>query len=176
MNIEQYLGRPLKGIAALIGATVTLAACNTSALSDTTGASQVALIKVESFEICPDNSRDSGVKLIDNAKAWQGFVDSAAQRAPGLADWKPNFATSRVVLVKLGSKPSAGYGVNAIDAKFKPASDELVLTVQSTKPEPGSLNASVLTSPCLLANLAHAKFKTLSVFDLTEGKTLPGRP
>lgn len=77
-----------------------------------------------------------------------------------------------MVLVKLGSKPSAGFSVNAIDAKFKPGSDELILTVQSTKPEPGNLNASVLTSPCLLANLAHAKFKTLTVLDLTEGKTL----
>jgi hypothetical protein len=176
MNIERNVGRQLKNVATLLGAAVVLTACNTSALSDTTGASQVALIKVESFAICPDNSRDSGVKLIDNAKAWQAFVDSATQRAPGLSEWKPNFATSRMVLVKLGSKPSAGYGVNAIDAKFKPAGDELVLTVQSTKPEPGSLNASVLTSPCLLANLAHTKFKTLSVFDLTEGKTVISRP
>ncbi len=172
MNIEQYLGGPLKCIAALLGSAVTLAACNTSALSDTTGATPVALVKVESFAICPDDTRDSGVKLLDSAKAWQGFVDSAAQRAPGLVEWKPNFASSRMVLVKLGSKPSAGFSVNAIDAKFKPGSDELILTVQSTKPEPGNLNASVLTSPCLLANLAHAKFKTLTVLDLTEGKTL----
>ena len=77
-----------------------------------------------------------------------------------------------MVLVRLGSRNSTGYDIKAIDAKLKTENDELVLTVHTSKPPADSLSATVLTSPCLLANIANSKFKVLSVYDASEGKSL----
>ena len=167
--------------ALLPGMAMALTACSAPALSSGTGASNgtagqnasaVNVTKSESFPICPDGSRESGINLIDDAKSWQAFVRNSAQRAPGLSEWKPNFVNSRVILIRLGSKPSAGYTVKVGEAKWIAQVSELVLNVYTTRPTQGSLNASVLTSPCLVLNIAQATFKTLKVVDLTEDKSL----
>ena len=171
----------LLNLALVSAISLTLTACNMPALSDPASqkpysaskdAAAVQLLKAESFAICPDGSRESGINLISDPQSWKIFVDNAHQRAPALSQWNPDFTRSRVVLVKLGSRSSAGYGIKAIDAKLKTGHDELVVTVQTSKPAPDSLSASVLTSPCLLANIADAGFKVLSVYDVSEGKSL----
>jgi hypothetical protein len=182
MSIFNFPTRRLRGTSALlIGMAATIAACSAPASSSGTStadtatgqnASVVAVTKAESFPICPDGSRESGLNLIDDAKSWQAFVRSTAQRAPSLIDWKPNFANSRVILVRLGSKPSAGYRVKVGAAKWTASDSEIVLSVHTSKPSAGSLNASLLTSPCLVVNIAHASFKTLKVVDLSEDKSL----
>lgn len=165
----------------LLGMVMALTACNAPASPDASNAlkgstamrgSTVDVTKAESFSICPDGSRESGLNLIDDAKSWQAYVKSTAQRASNLSDWKPNFVNSRVVLIRLGSKTSAGYGVRVGEAKWSASDNEIALSVHTSKPAAGSLNASVMTSPCLVVIVAQASFKTLNVFDLTENKSL----
>jgi hypothetical protein len=158
-------------LALAIGAA--LAACSVPAISASAGSeTSVNLVKAESYAICPDNSMESGLNLIDDTKSWQSFAKSAAQKSPGLNDWKPNFENSRIVLIRLGSKRSAGFGITASDAKSSGDGSSIVLNVVTSKPAAVSFNATVITSPCLIVNLAHAKFKSLTVFDLTESKAL----
>lgn len=134
--------------------------------------SAVDVTQAESFSICPDGSREPGLNLIDDAKSWQAFLRSTALRAPNLSDWKPSFANSRVVLIRLGSKTSAGYSVRFGEAKWSASDSEIALSVHTSKPAAGSLNASVMTSPCLVVNVVQTSFKTLKVFDLSEDKSL----
>ena len=178
---DGFSSRRRRVLAVSFGVLVALNACNMPAVSETSSttqesttkdASAPALLDVESFAICPDGSRQSGLNLIGDPKSWQVFVDSTQQRAPALAQWKPNFSSARIVLVRLGAKSSAGYDIKAVDAKLKRENDELMLTVQTSKPAPGSLSATVLTSPCLVVSIANSTFKTLTVFDLTERQSL----
>jgi PrcB C-terminal len=182
MSIFSFPARGLRETSALlIGIAATITACSAPASSSGTSAADgasgqntgaVGVTKAESFPICPDGSRESGLNLIDDAKSWQAFVRSTSQRAPSLIDWKPNFVNSRVILVRLGSKSSAGYGVKVGSAKWTASDSEVVLSVHTSKPAPGSLNASLLTSPCLVVHIAHASFKTLKVVDLSEDRSL----
>jgi hypothetical protein len=163
-------------LALIVGLGMVLAACNAPAVSSGASAPNaktiVALAKTENHSICPDGSLESGLNLIDDAKSWQAFLKSAGSKAPGLTDWKPNFSNSRIVVFRLGSKSSAGFTVKAVDANLVSGTNDLVLNVQTSKPAAGSFNATVITSPCLIASISSATFKNLSVFDLTEGKSL----
>ena len=134
--------------------------------------SPVSLLKSESFAICPDGSQQSGLNLIADDKSWQLFVDSAHQRAPGLAQWKPNFSSSQMVVVRMGTRSSAGYEIKAVEARLKSGGNELELIVTTSKPAADSLSASVLTSPCLLATIASTTFASLTVFDQTENRLI----
>jgi PrcB C-terminal len=132
----------------------------------------VTLSHRESFSLCPDGSYESGLNLFDDAKSWQAFVKAASARAPQLADWKPNFAQSRVAVFRLGSKPSAGYTVRVLDATLRGADGELLLTLQSIKPAPGAMTASMITAPCAVVSINLSVFKALSVLDASDGTLL----
>ncbi len=181
MSVFDFSVKRIRGSTTLlVGIVMALTACNVPALPDGTNAAngstgqntgRISVSKAESFSICPDGSRESGLMLIDDAKSWQAFVKSTTQSAPNLADWRPDFVNSRVVLIRFGGKTSAGYGVRVGEAKWT-ADSGIVLSVRTSKPQPGSLNASILTSPCLLVNIAQATFKSLIVVDLTEDRSL----
>jgi PrcB C-terminal len=174
-------------VSAIFGILALLVACHVPAVTDSgnsklpttskdaTSAKQgnpVNLIRHESYALCPDGSLESGLNLYDDAKSWQGFVRAASQRAPQILEWKPNFVSSRIAVFRLGSKASGGYAVRAIEARLNPKGGELALLVRSTRPQAGSLNASVITSPCLVVDLASADFKAISVIEESDGTVL----
>jgi PrcB C-terminal len=180
---------------ALIGITIALVACHSPAVTGSGSAKPVAgsadsgtkaevrkdlqrdatsvtIIHHESYALCPDSTLESGLNLFDDAKSWQGFLKSTAQRAPQLLEWKPNFSTSRVLVFRLGSKATAGYSVRAQNATIAAKGAELSLYVRSGRPQAGSFNATVITAPCVVANLAAADFKAISVIDDSDGTVL----
>lgn len=65
---------------------------------------------------------------------------------------KVDFAKRRVVAVFLGSRPSAGYGVEIIGAKAE--GNGVVVEWSEVRPKPGLLLAQVLTSPAAIASIA----------------------
>ena len=165
-----------------VGIGMSLLACNAPAVTDV-GKSEapaamkkegrsITILHHESYTNCPDGSIESGLNLFDDARSWQGFVKASAQRAPQLVEWKPNFASSRVLVFRLGSKTSGGYSVRALEALQSSKDAELSLYVRSTHPQPGSLNTSAITAPCLVANLSNANFKSVSVIDSSDGTVL----
>jgi hypothetical protein len=189
----------LSAVAALIGITIALFACHSPAVTDSGSAKSgagaadssakteakkepqkepqkdatpVTIIHHESYALCPDSTLESGLNLFDDAKSWQGFLKSTAQRAPQLLEWKPNFSTSRVLVFRLGSKATAGYSVRAQNASMAAKGTELSLYVRSSRPQAGSFNATVITAPCVVANLAAANFKAVSVIDDNDGTVL----
>jgi hypothetical protein len=169
-----------KTVAAL-GASILLFACHVPAVTDS-GSVKVPIISKdgaviplthhESYALCPDGSLESGLNLFDDAKSWQGFIKTSSQRAPQLLEWKPNFASSRVLVFRLGSKTSGGYSVRAVEARLQAKTAELSLYVNSIRPQPGSLNASVFTSPCLIAQIPATDFVTISVIEASDGAVL----
>jgi hypothetical protein len=168
-------------LSVLISATGLLFACHAPSVT-ASGGNKVAtstrqgvaitLLHHESYAICPDGSFESGLNLMDDAKSWQSFLRASSQKAPQLLEWKPNFSNARVLIFRLGSKASAGYGVRALEAKLVTANSELALYVNSSRPQPGSLNASVITAPCLIAHLASTEFNAVSVIEASDGTVL----
>jgi hypothetical protein len=165
-----------------VGIGMSLLACNAPAVTDLGRPEAPAAMKKEglpitilhheSYAICPDGSMESGLNLFDDARSWQGFVKASAQRAPQLVEWKPNFASSRVLVFRLGSKTSGGYSVRAVAASQNSKDNELALYLRAARPQLGSLNTSALTAPCLVATLASVDFKSVSVIDSSDGTVL----
>lgn len=56
-----------------------------------------------------------------------------------------DFSSELVILLILGERPTAGYGVRATHATVDERS--VAVFVEVTTPDPGSMNATVLTSP-----------------------------
>jgi len=78
------------------------------------------------------------------AKLWR---EHAGERArPSV-----NFAREMVVGVFLGSRPTAGFGVQIVSARVDRGT--LVVQYRETRPPGGSLTAQVLTSPYQLVTL-----------------------
>ena len=77
-----------------------------------------------------------------------------------------------MLVFRLGSKTSGGYSVRTVEASQNSKDNELALYVRSARPQPGSLNTSALTAPCLVASLASADFKSVSVIDASDGTVL----
>jgi protease stability complex PrcB-like protein len=78
------------------------------------------------------------------AKLWR---EHAGERARPSVD----FARDMVVGVFLGSRPTAGFGVQIVSARVDRGA--LVVQYRETRPPSGSLTAQVLTSPYQLVTL-----------------------
>jgi protease stability complex PrcB-like protein len=63
-----------------------------------------------------------------------------------------DFASETVVLLILGERPSAGYSVHASSARM--GETAALITVSVRSPEPGRMNAAVLTSPFEISAIA----------------------
>jgi hypothetical protein len=168
-------------VSELLGTSILLVACHVPAVTDsgnvkmpsvTKDGTVISLVHHESYALCPDGSLESGLNLFDDAKSWQSFLKASSQRAPQLVEWKPNFANTRVLVFRLGSKTSAGYGVRAVEARLQAKTAELSLYVNSTRPQPGNFTASVITAPCLIAQISASDFASVSVIDASDGTVL----
>jgi hypothetical protein len=76
-----------------------------------------------------------------------------------------DFASSMVMLLSMGQQPSAGYqiGVTAATVRL----DSRVLTVSSLwqQPEPGVMQATVVTQPCVIFSLPRGDYSALQIVD-----------
>jgi hypothetical protein len=67
---------------------------------------------------------------------------------------KVDFATRRVLAIFLGSRPTAGFGIEIVGTKTE--SGNVVVEWAEMPPKPGSLLAQVLTSPALFVSIEKA--------------------
>lgn len=76
-----------------------------------------------------------------------------------------DFASSMVMLLSMGQQPSAGYqiGVTAATVRL----DTRVLTVSSLwkQPEPGGMQATMITQPCVIFSLPRGDYRALQIVD-----------
>jgi hypothetical protein len=76
-----------------------------------------------------------------------------------------DFASNMVMLLSMGQQPSAGYqiGVTAATVRL----DSRVLTVSSLwqQPEPGVMQAMVITQPCVIFSVPRGDYRALQIVD-----------
>ena len=78
-----------------------------------------------------------------------------------------DFSRSGALLIAMGPQPSSGYLLNFIPEQDKVwlAGSTLVISVDWNTPEPDSMQAQVITSPCLLLHLDKHPFTSVKVLD-----------
>ena len=73
-------------------------------------------------------------------------------------------STENLFIVSLGQKTTSGYGFSMEGDKGLLAHNTLTLPIRFTSPEPGSMQASLMTSPCLILGIdSKAQFKQLVI-------------
>ena len=103
---------------------------------------------------------------IDNprslARIYQGFPVLPSIQPPAV-----DFTRSGVLLIGMGQRPTAGYGLSLAEGSPQLKGDTLEIRVNWLEPAPGRLLAQVITTPCLLLKLPAVPFQRLSIIDRT---------
>lgn len=82
-------------------------------------------------------------------------------QAPPVVD----FTRSEVILVAMGRRATAGYGISLAEAGAIMRDGVATLVVKLDEPPPGAVLAQVTTSPCLLLSLPRAGLREVRVLD-----------
>ena len=132
---------------------------NSDALSAATVQSQ------QSFNFCALAEQKGSLQVVSDANSWQAWQAQLNRTSPSTQiTIQPNFERDRVVLVSLGSKPSAGYGVLIKALQFE--TDLITVDVKQVKPTSGSMNALIVTSPCVVAIIANRSIEKIRARDI----------
>lgn len=75
------------------------------------------------------------------------------------------FPDEGVLLVSLGQKASAGYGLDLAERTARVRDGVLTVWVEPRQPASGYRQAQVVTSPCLLLTLPNAVFTRIEIVD-----------
>jgi hypothetical protein len=157
--------RPL-GLGA--SACLLLGACQMQA-QPTPGAAVPSVTELQPLTIYASAScgqpRPSVRMLTDQASLTQviegGRLLGAEPKSTPLVD----FASNTVVMLSMGQQPTAGYLVSVTAASVHLASRALTVNTLWKLPEPGSMQAMVITHPCAVFGLPRGDYRSLRVVD-----------
>ena len=138
-----------------------------------TGAGEDAVLPVESLY---GDSQCGGLERpiviwIAGAAEWRsqyGRIVSPQMSLPSPP--MVDFSREGVLLVAMGTRPSAGYGLSLAGASATVRDGVLSVRVDWREPPPGYRQAQVVTSPCLVLKVPAVPFARITVLDL-EGRT-----
>jgi len=74
-----------------------------------------------------------------------------------------NFAENRALLIALGDKSSAGYGIKLTGDRAEIHDSKLMLPVEIITPEKGQMQAQVITSPCMIVSFTKGDYTQIIV-------------
>lgn len=134
----------------LLGCVAAAFAATCSQPARDVDASQtVAIVRQQSFTQCPGGIAEPRTTLFADDKAWREWVRTAANAE--LADWRPDFASQRIVLVSAGTRPSTGYALRIVRLERAGPPRMLRIQLEESRPPPGMMAAAVITTPCVFA-------------------------
>ena len=136
-----------------------------------TGAGEEATLPVDALysgSQCGDLERPTTVWIASAAawRSWHGRIVSPRMSLPSPP--MVDFSREGVLLVAMGTRPSAGYGLSLAGAS---ATDGVLsVRVNWREPLPGYRQAPVVIRPCLVLKVPAVPFARITVLDL-EGRT-----
>lgn len=107
-----------------------------------------------------------GVALASSSAELEALLDVGGQNMSTGVIRQVNLDKESLVIVTLGQKPTAGYGVGLSSASKTGQTLKLSMTV--TEPAPGMMVAQVITSPCVVLAAAEQDWQRLEISGLTE--------
>jgi len=82
-----------------------------------------------------------------------------------------DFSDAAVLIVYAGLKPSAGYRISADEKMIRIEDGVLRVVVDIQTPQPGQMQAQMLTAPCLVLSVPSGGYREIEIVD-TFGKQL----
>lgn len=122
------------------------------------------------------NTNQCGAQFIRPTALWIDNADRLAQVYRGFPVLPPpapptvDFSRQGVLLISMGQRPTAGYGLDLAPAAARLRDGVLEIGVDWQEPGPGGMAAQVVTTPCLLLQLPAVSFQRIQVVD-RQGQT-----
>lgn len=142
-------------------------ACATGCANGTLSAQPVTVKALYRSTQCGVDHAEARASHIPDAVSFARVIERLRRAASSAAIKMPpvDFARNEALLVQMGQKPTAGYGLwpEQPVARLRGEVLEVVLDWQS--PPPGAMAAQVLTSPCMLIAIPRTGYKTIRVLD-----------
>ena len=169
--------RSAAGLAAAV-ASLSLLACASPVKGTKEGgrdagkASAPTLVQATAFDICPWPMGQAGLQVVSSPLAWERFLAQGKPSPGAVGQWAPRFDAQWVVVYGAGFKPSSGHALRMGVPVWADGGRTLQLPVTQVSPPAGTLQATVMTSPCAVAWLQAPAAKTLRVVDAHSGAVL----
>lgn len=164
--------RPVRATVAILGAGWMVAACQTGAgMSEGGQGAPLSAERIWHSGQCAQ--RTAGSRWIEDRGALERVVRAAGPRSPDADEAslpEVEFDRHRVVLVALGEQPSAGYGLALQRDTLDVQGDRAVLRIAVTRPAADSMQAQVVTSPCMLVAVERDGYAALEIIDSEGGR------
>lgn len=113
---------------------------------------------------------------IASAEDWRFYYDQVMSlRMNPPAPPAVDFPGEGVLLIAMGQRPSAGYGLNLIGDSVAIQDGVLTVQVEWREPQPGYRQAQMISNPCLLLKFPEGNFSRFQVRDQDGRVRLEGR-
>ncbi len=134
---------------------------------ESTGGDPLGAELLHNALLCGDDLRQPGAQWITDAAT---LADRYARIGAGQPDAYPpsvDFSRAAVLLITMGEQPTAGYRLNYLPPQHRARQQGTTLRLDLAwqTPEPDSVQAQIMTQPCLLLKLPRADFNRLRVHD-----------
>lgn len=147
---------------------IVLSGCASTLNNSTTAPTELLAEVLHSSLLCGTDIQQPLVSWIDDqADLEQRYAQFNTQSSDPVFAPALDFVQSGALLIAMGPQPSTGYLLNYIPGQDNTwlAGSTLVVSVDWVTPDADSMQAQVITSPCLLLRLDKLNFKRLKVLD-----------
>jgi hypothetical protein len=135
---------------------------------DVKKSSVVVATQIYSGFHCGSSSGQASVEWIADQMLLEGTFGKLSKQfaTTGTAAPKVDFSNQRVVLVYMGQRPTAGYGLRLASDKFRTYKQTAEVTLEWLKPGKGMVTAQVITNPCVVLTIPRAGYERLQIVDM----------
>ena len=153
-------------LAMLSAIAFMLIACSQNPTNETVEPDYLPADVLHNTLLCGDEFASAELRWIDDNQALQQLYQRWQQTDAELALPVVDFNNEQVLLITMGQQPTAGYRLNLLPQQAVAlAENVLTVNVAWELPPADSLQAQVITHPCLLIRLAKVEFDSVQVVD-----------
>jgi len=145
-------------VSVLLALGFGLAGCATLSAS---GAQPLRAEQVYSAIQCGSDDKSARAAWIADQAAWRQ-LSAKLHPAPEVG---VDFDREGLLLVEMGERATAGYGVDLAAPEVEVRAGTAWVRTRWTMPAPGTINAQVITSPCVVIKLPKGDFDAIRVVD-----------
>lgn len=164
--------RPVRAMAAALIAGWLLAGCQSGPGAGNAG-ERKPLSAERIWQSGQCAQRTAGSRWVEDRAGLERVVRAAGPWSPDSVEVEMpevDFSRHRPVLIALGEQSSAGYGLALQRDTLDVQGDRAVLRIAVTRPAADSMQAQVVTSPCMLVAVERDGYAALEIIDSQGGR------
>lgn len=159
---------PKSAVCVLIMVCWGLCACrHPAAAVDSAEARRIPLRILYQSDLCGGKQPTPSVSLVAGADRLDRIFAEVKAGTLGPSAPMPgvDFTAVHVVDIRMGQKPTGGYGIELADSLARLVDGEALIRLNWIEPAPGTVVTQVLTSPCLIIAVPKDAYERITLTD-----------